>query len=351
MGLFKEILTRDGFAARYHRIDPESVRHEADSTHFDVLSYAVEDQAIGGYWLERTPEVLAGHITQLPELYAGLRALPRYAGAGDVEASPEAAALLAAAGWKPHPKWGVYTRGTLVMGGDLQGGFHVKDWGLDIHGPDTPDTAEEAAAWLVHRFAPVASAPEPEQIPAHETHGETGEAEGREESAEPMAPEDDSGAIDLFHPVSGGSGMGEAEGDDASDILDADYLETNQLDDYSLGAEIDDAESEASGAFIFGDNLDQKRTAAIGLVVQAAIVRMPAPIDYAVLSELRNFTLGVSEGRWPDDPAQRAELDVLEARERRRRAIETARDDKTAFLVSATREQIEAFDPESDWPA
>jgi hypothetical protein len=110
-------------------------------------------------------------------------------------------------------------------------------------------------------------------------------------------------------------------------------------------------EPEASGAFIFGDNLDQKRTAAIGLVVQAAIVRMPAPIDYAVLSELRNFTLGVSEGRWPDDPAQRAELDVLEARERRRRAIETARDDKTAFLVSATREQIEAFDPESDWPA
>ena len=92
------------------------------------------------------------------------------------------------------------------------------------------------------------------------------------------------------------------------------------------------------------------RTAAIGLVVQSALTRLPQNIDYARLSELRNFVMGVQEGRWPDDPAQRDELDTLEATERRRRGIETERDAKVAFLIEATREQIETFDPEAGWP-
>lgn len=128
--------------------------------------------------------------------------------------------------------------------------------------------------------------------------------------------------------------------------------------DPDFGAELLEFEGELSepkeeapsGAFIFGDNLDQKRTAAIGLVVQEALIRMPAEINYLALSELRNFTMGVSEGRWPDDLGKREELDSMEARERLRRAVEATRDAKVAFLVAATREQIEAFDPESDWP-
>jgi hypothetical protein len=283
------------------------------------------------------------------------------------ESEAEADRILSEAGWTTtlKPPWrGRHVAPGVVGGRAPDGNAYAKAYtafaqseaaAMGLDPALYPDEPHEAAAVLVASIAAsVASAPEPEQIPAHETHGETGEAEGREESAEPMAPEDDSGAIDLFHPVSGGSGsgMGEAEGDDASDILDADYLETNQLDDYSLGAEIEDAESEASGAFIFGDNLDQKRTAAIGLVVQAAIVRMPAitPADDARLAELRNFTLGVSEGRWANDPSKQAELEALELIASLARQVEAARDAKVAFLVAATREQIEAFDPESDWP-
>jgi hypothetical protein len=79
---------------------------------------------------------------------------------------------------------------------------------------------------------------------------------------------------------------------------------------------------------------------------------MPAitPADDARLAELRNFTLGVSEGRWANDPSKQAELEALELIASLARQVEAARDAKVAFLVAATREQIEAFDPESDWP-
>jgi len=40
----------------------------------------------------------------------------------------------------------------------------------------------------------------------------------------------------------------------------------------------------------------------------------------------------------------------LEEIERTRRKIEKHRDNKVAGLMSATREEIEAFDPEAGWP-
>lgn len=161
------------------------------------------------------------------------------------EAHPEAAALLAAAGWTPHPKWGVFTRGTLVMGGDHLGGFHVKDWGMDIHGPDTPDTAEEAAAWLVQRFAIPADvvtldyAPEPEQTPRSYDeataeyfaeyeldHANTGE--DRSSNAPPTFTED---SADAF-AGEGASSYGEGAG-------------SGERSDYQ-GAELDDGDREAA---------------------------------------------------------------------------------------------------------
>lgn len=289
------------------------------------------------------------------------------------ETHPEAAAVLSAAGWKPHDEWGVYTHGSLVMGSPRLGEFHVKNVARCPDGPDTPDDPVEAARWLVARF-PVAEASEPEETPAHEAHSETGaEAGGVGAGAdlqdhasgdaviEDVGPPGDLGAGG--EPEIGYSRLGEGDGDaggaagvpqpdwsggsagdlsegPGSEILDADYTDPTDPP----------PEAHPSGAFIFGDNLEQKRTAAIGLVVQEALTRLPAAIDYSRMSELRNFTMGVSEGRWPDDPAKREELDLLEATERLRRAIEAIRDAKIETLLTATREEIEAFDTQDGWP-
>lgn len=168
-----------------------------------------------------------------------------------------------------------------------------------------------------------------------------------------------------------GAGVGPVSVDpiDAAtdEITDADFsipdlpeIELTPPDpDPDFGAELlefehdtEPKEEAPTGAFIFGDNLDQKRTAAIGLVVQIALQKMPAitPADDARLAELRNFTLGVSEGRWANDPGKQAELEGLELIASLARQVEATRDAKVAFLVAANREQIEAFDPESDWP-
>lgn len=273
------------------------------------------------------------------------------------EACPEAAEVLRAAGWAPHDEWGVYTRWSLVMGSPRAGDFHVKNTAARADSPDTPDDPVAAARWLVARFG-VAPGPEQAESGQHEDDGEIG-------AATEYAPNDADNGGD-------GSGISEEErlastDYDPEEILDADFTEAIDLtlpdlaaalyesapalEGADLGAEILDADQEApAGAFIFGDNLHEKRTAAIGLVVQIALSRMPPEIDYAQLSELRNFVMGVSEGRWPDDPAKRDMLEALEANERARRSVEAVRDAKTAYLVSATREQIESFDPNEGWP-
>lgn len=284
------------------------------------------------------------------------------------EAYPLAAEILRDAGWKPHDTWGVFTQGTLVMGSPRVGEFRIKNIAHSPDGPDTPDDPVAAALWLV-AHEPVAVASEPEETPAHEDDAETGEDDANGSSNAKDAPQSsetlenagesdlrsDDEADDSFESDDafgeGGSGsalLGEPSLDLGAEILDADFYEpTGPLIE---GADFAETEDHAGGAFIFGDNLEQQRTSAIGLVVQAALIRMPAAIDYARMSELRNFTMGVSEGRWPDDPDKREELDTLEATERLRRAVEAARDTKVAALLSATREEIEAFDVEAGWP-
>lgn len=114
-----------------------------------------------------------------------------------------------------------------------------------------------------------------------------------------------------------------------------------------------EATEEAPGSqFIFGDNLDQMRTAAIGLVMRHARTLMPfwtTDSDTALI-ELRNFAMGVAEGRWADDAGRKEELQTLEATLSRITAITSARDAKVEFLESASREEIEAFDHEAGWP-
>jgi hypothetical protein len=297
------------------------------------------------------------------------------------ESEAEADRILSEAGWTTtlKPPWrGRHVAPGLVGGRAPDGNAYAKAYSafaqseaaaMGLDPALYPDEPHEAAAVLVASIAaPVASAPEPEQIPQHETHGETGEeADGADAGAGVEDAGDDPSGLagDPDGGVVGSESTAwEPDAEQPADVpIDADYtlpeIELIPPDpDPEFGAELlewegelaAEPEPEASGAFIFGDNLDQKRTVAIGLVMQIGLSLLPDDTDYARLSELRNFTLGVSEGRWPDDPAQRAELDVLEATERRRRVVEAARDTKVAYLMGATRELIEAFDPGADWP-
>ena len=319
------------------------------------------------------------------------------------EAYPEAAAILRDAGWKPHDGWNVYTRDTLVMGFQPDGqAFHVKNWAAIQEGhpqwsPETPDTAEEAATWLVAKFAPNLLAIDPEvadllsthlepehhpdlgvtlalqseevETPGDESNGETGEANNAAASEEAdrvvFVHVDATGGDDPSYTgeLSGPDDYVEERRADPGLVLDADFtIEDLGGPDEQLALEGADPEDFApdeiehpetsGGAFIFGDNLDQLRTAAIGRVIRYANGIMPRwlPEDDARLSELRNFVMGVSERRWDDNPANQAELNALETTIRRINEIKNARDTKVEFLEGASREEIEDFAVEANWP-
>jgi hypothetical protein len=298
------------------------------------------------------------------------------------------AAIFIEAGWTPGTKdgWGgkfIWRDGVTIGGIDPWG--TPRTTGIASNPSEGPDTVEEAAAWLVEhakqlRLAvpennlaseatldpityeppPIASAPEPEETPAHEADGETGtEAVAAEAFGELLGS---TASGDGTSDAGAGSGV---SGEDTAfhgtvdftDAIDADFWDTprNELDAAELGEEILEEHPEEFGTgpqFIFGDNLDQMRTAAIGLVMRYARSLMPAweVTDDARLVELRNFVMGVSESRWPDDAAKQQELAGLEATLSRIGAIVKTRDAKVEFLETATREEIEAFVPEAGWP-
>ncbi len=279
-------------------------------------------------------------------------------------------AIFSEAGWTPGQRDGwngafVWTDQSVIGG--------VDPWGVPRVCVVGARTHDEAAAWLVEhakalRLEPLAPVPEPEETPAHEDDAETGAddlaATNDASDGDELGSGDDVSVrlpARLEHvDALGTEGLDDVSDEDADDeraepdlgaeILDADYSES--IDLLVEGSDFADVaiEPDAPGAFIFGDNLHQMRTAAIGLVVQAALERMPAGIDYARMSELRNFTMGVSESRWPDDPDKREELDTLEATERLRRRIEAIRDGKVQGLLTATRWEIEQFNAQEGWP-
>lgn len=257
------------------------------------------------------------------------------------ESFPEAAALLRDAGWKPHDAWNVYTRGTIVMGFEPSGlAFHAKNWGLDVHGPDTPDDPVEAAAWLVKRFpAPVAAEPEPKQDAVHEAHEEAGAEAGGETTAI---------GVDAMEPLANEAHEPQA--------IDAEFSNVEPL---SLGAEILDADEpeHAAGAFIFGDNLHEKRTVATGLVVQISLAKQDAiwanagvsPDDFAQLTGL--VVRDMVDGSYRGDAGTYERFVALSHYDNAARAIQATERAFVRFLTDATREEIEAFDPEAGWPA
>jgi len=308
-------------------------------------------------------------MTDFPEATPGRDALDAK------QSMDEAERILLAAGWTPDDGWGGFFHGSCIGGLAPDGNIYVKNIaaippGHPKYSADTPDTFHEAAQWLADRYRAT-----PPRIVLDEP-GELVEDSGDEAHTQDAgAGKGDCGVGSDADGVKLGAGddvslrlpagleyvdSGTTEGMDEVGDGDADHFRSEAVvtdADFSepapeLGQELAEEHPEEFGgaAFIFGDNLDQRRTAAIGMVMQAALRRLPAAINYAQLAELRNFTLGVSEGRWPDNAAKRDELDALEETERTRRRIEQVRDDKVAGLMSASREEIEAFDPEAGWP-
>ena len=293
-----------------------------------------------------------------------------------VEAYPAAAAIMRDAGWKPHDRWGVYTRGTLVMGFSPDGqNFDVKNWGLDIRGPDTPDDPVEAAQWLVAlrtplviltteaTLDPLASLPEEQQSQGHEGDGETGaEAEGADALGE-LSGAEASGGDDA--DAGAGSGVPDEDStlhgavdfaDDFTDaLIDADFTEDPLLE---FGGEVLEEHPEEApppqDRFYGLDDLDRRRSLRIGDVVrisrlkQAEIALLMGDDDFAAIQNavLRDTVDGFYKGP-PDIYATFVELSRHKSAINRVKAAEA---DKVAFLEAATRPDLEAFNPDADWP-
>lgn len=304
----------------------------------------------------------------------------------------EVAAILAEGGFKPMPagpEQGLYCRQVgngWWMGGEFPeaGEVHSKACYGDPRDA-ARDLVAHARARVPENALTTEATLEPPSLGADilAAEGETGEnpsvdttprdggdnEPGGENPASEPAPEagfafevSDVGSAetteDGVEPAHEGGG---AESGDAPPVepIDADFTAIEGDEAYIRSvADASEAspepEPDAGGSqFIFGDNLDQMRTAAIGLVMRHARAIMPtwSIEDDTALVELRNFTMGVSEGRWPDDAGRRADLDALEATLARLNAIARARDEKVEFLESAGREDIAAFDATAGWPS
>ena len=323
------------------------------------------------------------------------------------EAYPEAAAILSQAGWAPHDAWQVYTRDTLVMGFQPDGqGFHVKNWvkvqpGDRAYSEDTPDTPEEAAAWLVARFKvnplsteatlePVAVLSEPEETDAHESDSETGETldgtEGLLEGADVRADAGgDQPGSQEGEAVDGSYVGGELLVTEPTEfgrdnvlvesILDADFEETPDLgaellDDEAFAHgelpapdpldfapdEIEPEPEHSPGAFIFGDNLAHDRLVRIGQLTEHANTLLDAAKAGYSDNEhdaLRSHVVtnmneaGAYVGGRQDLFDRFIALEGVTGLVRR---IEMYRDERQDFIRSADRDAVAAFEPSVGWP-
>ena len=316
------------------------------------------------------------------------------------EAHPEAAALLAAAGWKPHDPWGVYTRGTLVMGFSPDGmHFDVKNWAADVHGPDYPDDPVEAAQWLVSLRAvkftteatldPVALQSEEVENLQDESNGETGEASdggsgvlsGSSDAVSDSPELDGSESLDAGggelaplqtedYPIDAdfteGEDLGselldvELEGDDFAELnrrADAALLDAPLPEDFAPEDFAHEPEPEApQDRFIGLDDLDRVRSLRIGDVATEAL-RLTTLIERAVSEQEGEFSniqayvvsnLDKHTGAFtPQDDASRATygrfLELSSARSKIAK-IDARRKDATAFLIAAGRDDVVSFD-------
>jgi hypothetical protein len=321
------------------------------------------------------------------------------------EAHPEAADILREAGWAPHDAWQVYTRDTLVMGFQPDGqGFHVKNWakvqpGDRSYSEDTPDTAEEAAVWLVERFKlsplsteatlePVAIESEAGEDSAHEAAASDDGAASSVAASEAVAPASEP-AFDLDdnRPLESGEdgegfGVGSGQEIESAEVaatfnepLDADFEDASDLgaellDDEAFAHgelpapdpldfapdEIEPEPEHSPGAFIFGDNLAHDRIVRIGQLSEHAtelIAAAKAGYSDSEHDAVRSHVVtnlneaGAYVGGNPKLFDRFIELETVTARIRR---IEIYRDERQDFIRSADREAVASFDPSQGWP-
>lgn len=225
------------------------------------------------------------------------------------------------------------------------------------------------------RGAVIDETPLPESQPADEPaealadfvdSGTDAVAEGDESGAE-AGPA--GGGLQVLH----GDGQDGAGDSDLPYAFDADFEEVGDdvfggiegSDDLAalahypdLGAEIvaDDQEPlPPQDRFIGLDDLDRRRSLRIGDVIRYALDHTPRITEdqFDRIKALRNYVAGVGEGsvtRDSNDATLRSELDALETIMRVEHNWNAERDRKVTYLNSASREEVEAYDPECDWP-
>lgn len=324
------------------------------------------------------------------------------------EAYPEAAEVLRAAGWAPHNGWGVYTRGTMVMGHPAPGEFRLKDFaaippGHPQYSADTPDTALEAALWLVakeRKPPPIVGDIVDTGLPNNIWQVEPEPVDEvpepvREESGNP--PDETPGVVDSGDQDAAGGNAGGAEdgaagggadllagdGSDGagdSDVLDAEYDEPE--DDRDLlalepppepaleGADADFAalpppepedfapdeiapDEVAEAVAIFGDNLPMQRLLLIGRVTQIAgelkaVLQDGWTVDE--FRELQNHIMRMSEGLAPDDEHARARFAAISEASRAMSMIDAHAERQVEWINGASRDEIATYKPEENWP-
>lgn len=325
----------------------------------------------------------------------------------DEAIAAEVAGIFTHAGWAPHFGLGGYAKRT--AGGWLVGGApdpekplvtHMKITDKDPDTPETPDDPVEAARLLVAREAAreetvnVSCENEPEYAAPHETHGETGVAQASEQaSGDASLSGDEAGhsavAEGLYEDDGGGAlavpAVIEAdqhhEDGRTTEVFDADFgdpepeeLGGELLDDFVRDPLLlAEPEGEAPATdepepltgldrFIGLDDLDRVRKLRIGDVAAAAALRIAAieqevnerEGEYAIVQGFVVTNLDKHTGAFTlQDDASKAtahryyELDAARARVAN---IDRVRKEATAFLLEATREEVEAFDPEAGWP-
>jgi hypothetical protein len=249
------------------------------------------------------------------------------------------------------------------MGSPRAGEFRIKNIAHSPDGPDTPDDPVAAALWLV-AHEPVETVSEPEETPEHEAHEETGAEVALDEGAE--QPEPSAAAREFVSsepgggepPVADEGGAGELGLSDGpeTEILDADFYEPDApaIEGADLGAEILDEGQ--GGAFIFGDNLPQMRTAAIGLVVQISLAKQDAiwaeagagPDEYSQL--MSAVVRDTVDGTYRGDQATYDRFVALSTYDNAARRVQNAERERVTMLTTADRATIEAFDPQANWP-